>query len=159
MHNSNKMLIFVYQLIITIKFTEMKAIKINTENFENYLNAMQNFLAENVEYKEVIKNALFNSDVKSEIVKFSTFNLNTKTLMLGEKKLSTKEFKLLSILVDNINTVVSREEALKSIWGDDNYFNARSMDVYICKLRGYLKADPKVQILNIHGEGYKLVVS
>lgn len=137
----------------------MKAIIINTNNFEAYLSAMKNFLAENVEYKEVVKTELFETESTSEIIKFASFNLNTKTLMLGEKKLSTKEFKLLSILVNNINNLVTREEALKSIWGDDNYFNARSMDVYICKLRGYLKADPNVQILNLHGEGYKLVVS
>jgi DNA-binding response OmpR family regulator len=54
--------------------------------------------------------------------------------------------------------VLERNFALKSIWIDDNYFNARSMDVYITKLRKYLKEDPAVEILNIHGKGYKLIM-
>jgi len=57
-----------------------------------------------------------------------------------------------------MNQVLERNFALKAIWIDDNYFNARSMDVYITKLRKYLKADPSVQIINVHGKGYKLVV-
>ena len=75
-----------------------------------------------------------------------------------EQKLTTKESELLKLLCNNINQVLERNFALKAIWIDDNYFNARSMDVYITKLRKYLKADPGVQIINVHGKGYKLVV-
>ena len=57
------------------------------------------------------------------------------------------------------NTVLTREEALLSIWHDDNYFNGRSMDVFLSKLRKYLKGDPNVEIINVHGKGYKLLVS
>ena len=75
-----------------------------------------------------------------------------------EQKLTTKESELLKLLCNNINQVLERNFALKAIWIDDNYFNARSMDVYITKLRKYLKGDPNVQIINVHGKGYKLIV-
>ena len=73
-------------------------------------------------------------------------------------KLTTKESELLKLLCDNANRVLERNYALKTIWEDDNYFNARSMDVYITKLRKYLKDEPAVEILNVHGKGFKLVV-
>lgn len=74
------------------------------------------------------------------------------------KKLTTKESELLGLLCANANEVLQRDYALKCIWVDDNYFNARSMDVYITKLRKLLKEDyPEVEIINIHGKGYKLV--
>ena len=73
------------------------------------------------------------------------------------QKLTTKESELLQLLCRHRNEVLERNFALKSIWIDDNYFNARSMDVYITKLRKYLKKDPAVEILNIHGKGYKLL--
>ena len=73
-------------------------------------------------------------------------------------KLTTKESELLILLCDNANQVLERNYALKTIWEDDNYFNARSMDVYITKLRKYLKDEPSVEILNVHGRGFKLVV-
>ena len=72
--------------------------------------------------------------------------------------LTTKETELLKLLLNNKNRILERNFALKAIWFDDNYFNARSMDVYITKLRKYLKEDPTVQIINVHGKGYKLIV-
>ena len=89
-----------------------------------------------------------------------TFDANKQKLTgTGtEQKLTTKESELLSLLCNNINKVLERNFTLKAIWIDDNYFNARSMDVYITKLRKYLKVDPNVQIINVHGKGYKLVV-
>lgn len=74
-----------------------------------------------------------------------------------QQKLTTKESDLLKLLCTHMNEVLERNFALKSIWIDDNYFNARSMDVYITKLRKYLKDDPGVSILNVHGKGYKLI--
>ena len=76
-----------------------------------------------------------------------------------QQKLSTKEAELLQLLCLKKNTVLTREEALLSIWHDDNYFNGRSMDVFLSKLRKYLREDPKVEILNVHGKGYKLLVN
>lgn len=87
------------------------------------------------------------------------FDAQKQTLAFdGEtKKLTTKESELLRLLASNANNILERNYALKSIWEDDNYFNARSMDVYITKLRKLLKDDPNVAIINIHGKGYKLI--
>ncbi len=73
-------------------------------------------------------------------------------------KLTTKESELLALLAANPNEILDRNYALKTIWIDDNYFNARSMDVYITKLRKHLKDDPNVEIINIHSKGYKLIL-
>jgi len=91
------------------------------------------------------------------------FHLNSKLRQLshngGEpRKLSPKENKLLKLLAIYKNDLLPRELALTKIWRDDNYFTSRSMDVYIAKLRKYLKPDEKVEIINIHGEGFRLVV-
>lgn len=75
------------------------------------------------------------------------------------QKLSTKEAELLRLLCLKKNTVLTREEALLTIWHDDNYFNGRSMDVFLSKLRKYLREDPTVEIINVHGKGYKLLVN
>jgi DNA-binding response OmpR family regulator len=72
-------------------------------------------------------------------------------------KLTTKESELLELLCRNENLILERNYALKTIWIDDNYFNARSMDVYISRLRKYLSKDPSVKIVNVHGRGYKLI--
>ncbi len=72
-------------------------------------------------------------------------------------KLTTKESELLELLCQHSNDILERNFALKTIWIDDNYFNARSMDVYITRLRKYLKKDPSVKIFNVHGRGYKLI--
>lgn len=74
------------------------------------------------------------------------------------KKLTTKENQLLELLVKNKNEVLDRQATLRAVWGDDNYFNGRSMDVYIAKLRKLLKEDPAIEIMNIHGKGFKLLV-
>jgi DNA-binding response OmpR family regulator len=90
------------------------------------------------------------------------FFLNSKLRQLSLKgndpiKLSPKENKLLKMLALYKNDLMPREMALTKIWRDDNYFTSRSMDVYIAKLRKYLKGDPTVEIINIHGEGFRLV--
>ena len=89
-----------------------------------------------------------------------TFDPQKQVLQGGENtyKLTTKEAELLKLLCDNANQILERNYALKTIWEDDNYFNARSMDVYITKLRKYLKDDSSVEILNVHGKGFKLVM-
>lgn len=87
------------------------------------------------------------------------FDYNKQRLMLNdeETKLTTKENELLYLLCKNKNGVMERSLALKAIWGDDNYFNGRSMDVYIAKLRKHLRMDPSVEIINVHGRGFKLL--
>jgi len=76
-----------------------------------------------------------------------------------EFRLTSKEAELLKMLCENVNKVLDRSLALKKIWLDDSYFNARSMDVYITKLRKYLKSDPGIELVNVHGIGFKLVVN
>lgn len=88
------------------------------------------------------------------------FNPRLRELSVGGKvqTLSPKENELLKMLSEYKNDLLSREIALKKIWGSDTYFNGRSMDVYIAKLRKYLKEDSKIEIVNIHGNGFRLVV-
>ena len=93
--------------------------------------------------------------------KFGRYEFDTQkqtiTIDGVSSRLTTKESELLGLLAQNMNNVLERNFALKAIWVEDNYFNARSMDVYITKLRKKLADDPDVQILNVHGRGYKLV--
>ena len=79
-------------------------------------------------------------------------------LQEGDKKLTTKENQLLTMLVKNQNEILDRQATLRAIWGDDNYFNGRSMDVYIAKLRKLLKEDEAIEIMNVHGKGFKFMV-
>ena len=91
----------------------------------------------------------FSFDTKLQILKSDNEN----------QKLTTKESDLLKLLCKNENAVLERNHALKAVWGDDNYFNGRSMDVYIAKLRKYLKSDQRIQIINVHGKGFKLLIT
>lgn len=88
------------------------------------------------------------------------FDYNLQILKLNgeEHRLTSKENELLRLLCENLNETLDRSFALNKIWQDDSYFNARSMDVYIAKLRKYLKEDPNVELINVHGIGFKLVV-
>ena len=115
--------------------------------------------------------AIMQRKVKDSIADSATFeftigefHLNSKLRFLTYKneepiKLSPKENELLRLLALHVNDLMPRELALTKIWRDDNYFTSRSMDVYIAKLRKYLKQDEKVEILNIHGEGFRLVIN
>ncbi|RNI22401.1 response regulator transcription factor [Rufibacter latericius] len=87
------------------------------------------------------------------------FHFKTRLITRGPEtqKLSPKEAELLLLLCQYLNDVLPREVALSKIWKDDNYFTARSMDVFVTKLRKYLKADPSVEIINVHGNGFRLV--
>ena len=103
---------------------------------------------------------LTNSDQNNfEIGKYKfDFNLQRLEVNGTPQKLTTREAELLKLLCINVNDVLDRTFALKSIWHDDNYFNGRSMDVYIAKLRKYLREDPNLEIVNVHGKGFKLLV-
>ncbi|RZL14225.1 MAG: response regulator transcription factor [Pedobacter sp.] len=100
--------------------------------------------------------ALTNFEIGDYVFDYTTQLIHFKGQI---QKLSTKEAELLKLLCLKKNAVLTREEALLSIWHDDNYFNGRSMDVFLSKLRKYLREDPKVEILNVHGKGYKLLVN
>lgn len=113
----------------------------------------------------VLKRARGLAPKEEEPTKFElgsyVFDLRKQTLT-GEqdqepRKLTTKETDLLRMLCLHRNGLLPRDLALKEVWGDDNYFNGRSMDVYIAKLRKYLAPDPRVEILNVHGKGFRLI--
>ena len=94
-----------------------------------------------------------------EIGKFN-FNVNRQVLSDGkdEKKLSFRESELLKILYENRDKVIDRKDILNLLWGNDSFFNSRNLDVYITKLRGYLKNDPKLEIITVKGVGYRFVI-
>jgi DNA-binding response OmpR family regulator len=102
------------------------------------------------------------TETKTTVYKLGklTFDYNRQSLVSSsaEVRLTSKEAELLKLLCENANDVLDRSVALNRIWQDDSYFNARSMDVYITKLRKYLKEDPAVELLNVHGIGFKLVL-
>jgi len=89
-----------------------------------------------------------------------TFDSSNHELRIADKRISltTKEVELLRVLYSNKNQLITREKALKTVWGSDNYFIGRSMDVFITKLRKYLKEDPDITIVNVHGTGFRLEV-
>ena len=115
--------------------------------------------------KAILQRKESEKNVEDETFEFEIgkFDFNSKLRHLSfettePQKLSPKESKLLRLLAVYMNDLMPRELALTKIWRDDNYFTSRSMDVYIAKLRKYLKADTNVEILNIHGEGFRLIV-
>ena len=99
---------------------------------------------------------------ESSVYKLGRFTFDTQKQLLAiddrQVKLTTKESELLALLCAHAGEILQRAFALKTIWVDDNYFNARCMDVYITKLRKHLREDESVEIINIHGKGYKLVI-
>ncbi len=101
------------------------------------------------------------SDSQQEVFQLGQYSFDVKkqTLTINKKiqKLTTKESELLKLLCIHKNKVLERNFALRTIWLDDSYFNARSMDVYITKLRKYLKDDPSVEIINVHGKGFRII--
>ena len=116
----------------------------------------------NILNRKTLINRMDENSLKFEY-KFGEFNFNSKIRELKYKnkspiKLSPKENKLLELLVLNINDLLPRDIALNKIWRDDTYFTSRSMDVYIAKLRKYLSLDSNIEIINIHGEGFRLFV-
>ncbi len=90
-----------------------------------------------------------------------SFQLNRQLLIhaTGEKKLSFRESELLKLLYENRDKIIDRRDILNLLWGNDSFFNSRNLDVYITKLRGFLKADPSLEIITIKGVGYRFVVS
>jgi len=108
------------------------------------------------------KNGAINQKEEQDKYKIGLYTFEVKLRMLQhqshEQRLSPKEAELLGMLCRHLNDVLPREQALQQIWHEDSYFTARSMDVYIAKLRKYLKEDPSVEIINIHSQGYRLCV-
>ena len=114
-----------------------------------------------VRIETVLRRVCGKKNKENTLYKIGRFQFDTQKqlLTIGDQqtKLTTKESELLSLLCSHANEILQRDFALKTVWTDDNYFNARSMDVYITKLRKHLKADDSIEIINIHGKGYKLI--
>ncbi len=112
-------------------------------------------------YRRTEAGSLGNKANPAGAITVGSFEFNYRGLSLSKGNiptyLSQRETELMKLLIENKNELLDRQTALLKIWGDDNPFNARSMDVYITRLRKYLVADPSVRILNIRGFGYKLV--
>lgn len=114
----------------------------------------------------ILKRSRQQADPREEIKEFTIgkfhFNFPLRILTFtpdgSKEKLSPKEAQLLRLFAIHINDILPRSEALNKIWGEDNYFTARSMDVFVTKLRKYLKADENIEIVNIHGNGFQLLV-
>ena len=109
----------------------------------------------------ILKRVSSETESHFDDIKIGKLTFNPKMQILSKDdfsvNLTTKESDLLILLYKNKNDILERDHALKAIWGDDNYFNGRSMDVYIAKLRKYLKHDEQIQIINVHGRGFKLL--
>lgn len=101
------------------------------------------------------------SSIKNNTAGSFVFDHIKMTLQRGNdiKKLSSKETELLAILINNKNELVPRNQILEKVWGNDDYFSAKSMDVYVSKIRKLLKDDPRIEILNAYGIGFKLIVN
>jgi len=114
--------------------------------------------------KAILRRTENKTSIHSEQTEFQIgnykFDYKHQTLEIKgvQQKLTTKEADLLKLLCLNANEILDRNFALKSIWHDDNYFSGRSMDVYIAKLRKYLKEDSSVELINVHGKGFKLLI-
>lgn len=160
--DKNKEIPIIFLTAKTMKEDVLKGYKVGADD---YLNKPFDSEVLLMKIKAIMQRK--SSEVKAENTKFEfqigKFNLNSKLRFLTFEndepiKLSPKENELLKMLALYENDLMPREVALTKIWRDDNYFTSRSMDVYIAKLRKYLKADENVEILNIHGEGFRLVI-
>ena len=144
----------------SLKEDKIKGFKIGADDY-----ITKPFSMEVLQFRiEAILRRVYKEEEEEEDLEFKigqyTFTPTDQQLTLnGEtKRLTTKENDLLKMLCQNMNKVTERDKALKKIWFEDNYFTARSMDVFITKLRKYLKGDDHVEIINVHGTGYKLLV-
>jgi len=148
-------------LFLTAKSLEEDKLKGFQAGADDYLTkpfSMEDLL---LRIEAILRRAGYNPQ-GGKVFTIGTFTLdyNRQVLMRDgeEQRLTSKENELLRLLCENLNEVLDRSYALNKIWQDDSYFNARSMDVYIAKLRKYLKGDENVELINVHGIGFKLVV-
>jgi len=159
--NIDKEIPILFLTAKTLQEDKLKGFELGADDYiskpfsmEELLMRMKAILRRSGQNENLSKNSIY------KLGKF-TFDYNRQLLAIGEEdqKLTSKEAELLKLLSENLNQVLDRSEALNKIWYDDSYFNARSMDVYVTKLRKYLKADPNVELLNVHGVGFKLIIN
>ncbi|GHV64803.1 DNA-binding response regulator [Bacteroidia bacterium] len=142
----------------TMKEDLLEGFKLGADDYMTKPFSMEELI---LRIEAIMRRSNLKQDGAQEVFKIGklTFNCKKQSLLdeAGEEKLTTKEADLLRLLCQNVGKVLERNYALRQIWADDNYFNARSMDVYITKLRKHLRRDPNVEIINVHGKGYKLI--
>jgi two-component system, OmpR family, response regulator len=158
--NLNNDMPIIFLTAKSMKDDKLEGFKAGADDYMTKPFSMDELL---VRIQAILRRSL-GTDLADEKTKFElgtlTFDSNKQVLSSAsdEHKLTSKESQLLRLLALNRNKVLERSVALNKIWSDDSYFNARSMDVYITKLRKYLKLDPNIQIQNVHGRGFKLLV-
>ena len=159
--SKNKEIPIIFLTAKTLKEDVLKGYQVGADD---YLNKPFDSEVLLFKIKAILQRKESDTSAENEQFEFNIggffFNSKLRHLSVGEEepqKLSPKESKLLRMLALHKNDLMPRELALTKIWRDDNYFTSRSMDVYIGKLRKYLKNDNTVEILNIHGEGFRLV--
>ncbi len=156
--NSNQDIPIIFLTAKTLKEDILEGFKIGADDYITKPFSMEELV---FRIEAIIRRTKGKKNKESTVYHIGKFTFDTQKqlLCLGEeqRKLTTKENELLALLCSHANEILQRDFALKTIWIDDNYFNARSMDVYITKLRKHLKDDPQIEIINIHGKGYKLI--
>ena len=156
--NSNQDIPIIFLTAKTLKEDILEGFKIGADDYITKPFSMEELV---FRIEAIIRRTKGKKNKESTVYRIGKFTFDTQKqlLCLGEeqRKLTTKENELLALLCSHANEILQRDFALKTIWIDDNYFNARSMDVYITKLRKHLKDDPQIEIINIHGKGYKLI--
>ncbi|MEL7002158.1 MAG: response regulator transcription factor [Bacteroidota bacterium] len=155
---ANKDIPFIFLTAKSLKDDAIKGLSLGADDYITKPFSMEELL---LRIKAILRRTDGNNIPKQQKYAIGHFTFEPDKQVLswpqGERKLTTKESKLLHLLTDYQNQTLNRRQALKQVWGDDSYFNARSMDVYIAKLRKYLREDESLQILTVHGEGFKLV--
>ena len=156
--NSNQDIPIIFLTAKTLKEDILEGFKIGADDYITKPFSMEELV---FRIEAIIRRTKGKKNKESTVYRIGKFTFDTQKqlLCLGDeqRKLTTKENELLALLCSHANEILQRDFALKTIWIDDNYFNARSMDVYITKLRKHLKADSQIEIINIHGKGYKLI--
>jgi len=152
-------------IFLTAKTMQTDKVKGFTIGADDYITKPFDFQELVLRINAILKRSKLITEKEEEVV-FSYdigkyhFDIKNQVLKLGnvEQKLTKKETRILTFLCENMNDIASREQILKNIWGNDDYFSGRSMDVFISKIRKYLAEDEHIQIINIHGVGFKLEV-
>ena len=151
---------FIFLTAKSMKEDTIEGLKLGADDYITKPFSMEELM---LRLQAILKRVYPESRDEQNIFKFGHFIFYTEKQLLESDgssiKLTTKESELLKLLCMNMNKTLNRRIALKAIWNDDSYFNARSMDVYITKLRKYIKDDQSTQILTLHGQGFKLVTS
>ena len=148
-------------IVISVRTNEHEKVKALDLGADDYITKPFSMEELTFRIEAILRRVRGKKNKESNIYKIGMFTFDTQKQILStpekQTKLTTKESELLGLLCAHANEILQRDFALKTIWIDDNYFNARSMDVYITKLRKHLKEDESIEIINIHGKGYKLI--